>query len=102
MTLKWEFLGKQQLWEGETPGKGYAYAPLVWRTPVPNGWLLMVVNSKSNDPQPTLSFYPDPDHQWNIATDPQAATLLRAASGPGFTDPSALLRASDSPPELEP
>jgi hypothetical protein len=101
VSLEWELVGKQQLWEQGTPGKGYAYAPLLWRTPVPGGWLLMTVNSKSSDPQPMVSFYPDPDHVWRIATDPQAQQLLRPANSPGFVDPALLLRASTFNPETE-
>ena len=96
--MQWELVGKQELWESGTPGKGHAYAPLVWRTPVPGGWLLMTVNSKSSDPQPTTSFYPDPDHVWSFRSDPQAEYLLRPAAGnPAITSSSnQLLRAAQA------
>ena len=93
--MKWELVGKQELWESGTQGKGHAYAPVIWRTPVPGGWLLMTVNSKSSDPQPTTSFYPDPDHAWNFRADPQSEYLLRPAQGVISSAPENLLQPSD-------
>lgn len=77
--MKWEYLGVQELREG-SGGKGYVYAVGMWRTPVPGGWLLMSVNTRSRDPQPNQSFYPDPDHLWTGQTPEEADYLLRASS----------------------
>lgn len=94
--MKWEQVGMQELWESGIPGRGYAYEIWLWRTPVPGGWLLMAVNKKSNGPDPTVSFYPDPEHRWNPAHDPQADYLLRPAQGsvPADSEPAALPGAS--------
>jgi len=92
--MRWEFLGKQELQESVTPGKGYVYTLSMWRTPVPGGWLIMTVNNKSNDPQPVLSFYPDADHIWKGNAPPEAGYLLRPASGGAITAPDTLLRPS--------
>lgn len=89
--MRWEFLGKQELRDSIQPGKGHVYAPNLWRTPVPGGWLVMTVNSKSNDPQPVLTFYPDANHLWQVTDDPQAATLLRPARGAMIPGSSELL-----------
>lgn len=95
--MKWEFIGKEELKEADTTGKGYKYIVSMWRTPVPGGWLIQTINAKSNDPQPMTSFYPDPSHSWSFVIDPQSQYLLRAA---GPTHPSAaaeqLLRASNA------
>ncbi|HZT42047.1 MAG TPA: hypothetical protein VFA07_07645 [Chthonomonadaceae bacterium] len=88
--MKWEQVGRQALWETGIPGKGYAYQVWLWRSPVPGGWLLMAVNAKSNGPDPTVSFYPNPEHRWTLEYDPQADYLLRPAS----SDPAALPDAS--------
>jgi hypothetical protein len=90
--MKWEFLGKQELRDSDIPGKGYTYAPALWRTPVPGGWLLMTLNSKSNDPQPMLSFYPDADHLWTGKNPPEAGYLLRPASADSAPSTEHLLR----------
>jgi hypothetical protein len=98
--MKWELLGKQELRDSDVPGKGYVYTPLMWRTPVPGGWLLMTVNSKSNDPQPTVSFYPDADHLWTGRTPPEAEYLLRPAGPDSSPSGEHLLRpASEENPE---
>lgn len=106
MALKWEFLGNQELWEGDGKGKGYAYQLRLWRTPVPGGWLLMAVNGKSSSPDPVMSFYPDPRHAWTGRSDPQAEILLRPAS-PGLLPTGAdyLLRAAtpeEETPQMPP
>lgn len=82
--MKWEFLDVQELREGSDSGKGHVYKLALWRTPVPGGWLLMALNTKSNDPQPIQSFYPDPEHLWTGRTPREAHFLLRAA-GPAAT-----------------
>lgn len=103
--MQWEFLGKQELRDSATPGKGYTYQAAMWRTPVPGGWLLMTVNSKSNDPQPLVSFYPDPAHVWPGNPPPEADYLLRPASGSASASPAQLLRPaseeSSEPKRLE-
>ncbi len=104
--MQWEFLGVQELRESSVPGKGYVYAPSMWRTPVPGGWLVMTLNSKSNDPQPMLSFYPDANHVWKGNAPPEASYLLRPASGGKLTASEELLRPSldegSEPKSLEP
>ena len=78
-------------------GKGHIYTVGMWRTPVPGGWLLMSVNTRSSDPQPIQSFYPDPDPIWTGKTPVEAGCLLRAAGAGGSPTTHALLRASDDP-----
>ncbi len=98
--MQWEFLGKQELQESNNSGKGYTYVASMWRTPVPGGWLLMTLNSKSNDPQPLLSFYPDADHLWQGNAPPEANYLLRPARGSLAASQEQLLRpASDEDSE---
>lgn len=103
--MVWEFLGKQELVSSESPHRGHVYAPLLWRTPVPGGWLLMALNSKTNDPQPTVSFYPDADHVWVGKEPPEAAYLLRPAGAGTPTPSETLLRPaqeeSSEPKRLE-
>lgn len=77
--MKWEFLGVQELRE-ESARKGHVYTISMWRTPVPGGWLVMSANTRSLDPQPIQSFYPDPDHLWTGKTPEEADYLLRASS----------------------
>lgn len=77
--MQWEFLGVQQMQERNASGKGYVYALSMWRTPVPGGWLIMTLNSRSNSPQPTQSFYPDAQHLWTGKTPAEANYLLRPA-----------------------
>ncbi len=77
--MQWEFLGTQELQESSAARKGHVYVLSMWRTPVPGGWLLMTLNSRSNDPQPVQSFYPDAQHLWTGKTPAEAGYLLRAA-----------------------
>ncbi len=76
--MKWESINRQELKE---PNSRHLYLVMMWRTPVPGGWLIMCVNERSNDPQPNVSFYPDPSHLWNPASDPDRDTLLRPSDG---------------------
>ena len=79
--MTWEFIGKQELGGWMTPKKkGYTYPVGMWRTPVPGGWLLMTMKAMGMDPQPTTSFYPDPDHIWQPNESQDAARLLRPVS----------------------
>jgi hypothetical protein len=94
--MKWEFLGVQGLREGYGE-KGHVYSVGMWRTPVPGGWLLMSINTRSNDPQPVQTFYPDPNHLWTGKTPVEADYLLRAAGPTAALSAEALLRASDDP-----
>ena len=94
--MKWEFLGVQELREG-TAGKGYVYTVAMWRLAVPGGWLLISVNTRSSDPQPIQSFYPDPDHVWPGKTPAEADFLLRPAGADTSPSTQALLRASNDP-----
>lgn len=79
--MQWEYLGKQNIREGADGEKGFLYHILIWRTPVPGGWLIMSLNSRSNDPQPNTGFYPDPAHIWKGNAPPEADFLLRPANG---------------------
>jgi hypothetical protein len=98
MHLKWEFLGKQEHSDREEGKRGgHIYLSLLWRTPVPGGWLLMTLNARSSDPIPMVSFYPDPDHHWTTVSDPQADYLLRPAAGGAETASRHLLRPGQSP-----
>jgi hypothetical protein len=77
--MKWEFLGKQDLLEAPQGMRGHTYLASMWRTPVPGGWLLMTLNTRSNGPDMVTSFYPDPNHVWNPSAPPESSYLLRAA-----------------------
>src|SRR5258708_4321519 len=92
--MKWEFLDRQELREGRDPAKGHVYVASMWRTPVPGGWLVMTINSRSNDPQPVTNFYPDPEHAWQPVAPAEAAYLLRPAEGNEMIPPERLLRAA--------
>jgi hypothetical protein len=94
--MKWEFLGVQSPQEGYG-GKGHIYSIAMWRTPVPGGWLLLSLNTRTNNPQPVQSFYPDPNHLWTGQTPAEANYLLRGAGPDGALSSEALLRASDDP-----
>lgn len=98
--MQWEFLGKQELKEAMPGTKGHLYLCSLWRTPVPGGWLVMTINSRSSDPQPMQNFYPDPEHLWTGKTPMEAAYLLRAVDVPPV-DESNLLRAGVKPPQIE-
>jgi hypothetical protein len=92
--MDWEFVGKQSLQEVYERGKGHTYHTALWRAPVPGGWLLMALNSRTNDPQPVISFYPDPDHAWNPIEPAESANLLRPAAGTHSPLPESLLRST--------
>jgi hypothetical protein len=91
--MQWEYIGKQEL---KSPGKmmwgGYIYQTQMWRTPVPGGWLLMALNSRSNSPDPVISFYPDDEHVWKPSERPQEEYLLRASVGAAIEPANELLR----------
>ena len=89
--MQWEFLGIQELRESHTANKGHVYALSMWRTPVQGGWLLMTINSRSNNPQPVQSFYPDPQHLWTGKTPAEANYLLRPAGAGALPAPDMLL-----------
>ncbi len=100
--MEWEAIGKQEL---KTPGRrgfgSYTYQVQMWRSPVPGGWLIMALNSRSNSPDPVTSFYPDPEHHWQITQDPVANYLLRATQASAIEDPNLLLRGSDGDDEIK-
>ena len=90
--MNWEFLGKQSLQETYERGKGHTYHTALWRAPVPGGWLLMALNSRTSDPQPVISFYPDAGHLWNPIQPAESSHLLRPAEGDAKSLPESLLR----------
>ena len=91
--MKWQFLGPQELAETGLP-RGHIYRVNLWRTPVPGGWLVAALNSRSQAPEPVISFYPDPDHLWTGVHDASADMLLRPAAGAAeITPPEELVRA---------
>lgn len=90
--MQWEFLGVQELQETFERGKGHTYRSALWRSKVPGGWLLMTLNSRTNDPQPVISYYPDPEHAWSPIEPPESARLLRPSAGRGESLPESLLR----------
>lgn len=97
--MQWEFLGRQDLFDG-SDRRGYTYAASMWRTAVPGGWLVMTLNSRSSDPQPILTFYPDGEHRWNGVTPPEAEYLLRPA-GAVSASAEGLLRPAPNTPETK-
>jgi hypothetical protein len=92
--MHWEFLGKQELQNSESGGKGHVYSVSMWRSPVPSGWLLMTVNNRSSDPQPIVSFYPDADHVWKGNEPAEANYLLRPADAGEIESSDQLLRSA--------
>ncbi|MDE2126159.1 MAG: hypothetical protein KGJ62_06180 [Armatimonadetes bacterium] len=95
--MKWQFLGPQDLVETGLP-RAHTYRLNVWRSPVPGGWLVAALNSRSTAPQPVISFYPDPDHLWTGAHDASSDMLLRPAAGAAATSqPEELVRAASRP-----
>ncbi len=90
MSIKWEFLGKQELEEWKES------ALRIWRTSVPGGWLMLTYFGCTG----TQSFYPDPDHIWTGSTTDGADYLLRPAQIEVGTPANQLLRA-DSENERE-
>ncbi|HZH98677.1 MAG TPA: hypothetical protein VEX38_06870 [Fimbriimonadaceae bacterium] len=57
----------------------------VYRAMVPGGWLISLFWSASHCGGPTVTFYPDPNHEWDGSTldwaEPEATASGRAASG---------------------
>ena len=90
--MQWEFLGKQDLHETFERGKGHTYKTALWRAPVPGGWLLMALNSRTSDPTPVISYFPDPDHLWNQIEPAESDNHLRPAVGNATSHPESLLR----------
>ena len=80
--MEWEELGIQEL---HHTGKGGLFggdtkmAILMWRTPVPGGWLILTQTSGGTSFDTTTTFYPDPDHIWDPKSKNEASYLLRAA-----------------------
>ncbi len=93
--MNWEYMGTQEL---STTPRGYTYRTNMWRSPVPGGWLLMALNSRSNSPDPVISFYPDAEHEWKPGVPHEASYLLRAA-GATEIEPSANMRAIEAADE---
>ena len=93
--MQWEHIGCQEL---KTPGRGYVYLAEMWRTPVPGGWLLMSLNSKSNSPDPEISIYKDVTHLLKPNVPPEASYLLRAVdeTAIGGSDEVLLLEAGEA------
>ena len=92
--MNWEYLETQMLTNGEGR-RAYTYQAPLWRTPVPGGWLLMTVNSRTSDPQPSIAFYPDPEHIWVGKAPAEASYLLRPAGNPNEIGSERLLRPSE-------
>ena len=69
VALTWEYIGEQKL---PHPGGGFLsdadYTALLWRAPVPGGWLVMskydAVKYDAGGTSTGLTFYPDPEHLW--------------------------------------
>ena len=93
--MKWEFLGTQELRESHLSNKGHVYMVSLWRTPVPGGWLVMTINNRSSDPQPTHSFYPDAEHLWPGNPPLEATYLLRPAGAGALPSDEMLLLPSE-------
>ncbi len=64
--MQWQFISTVELHDAEPGKRGHIYHAPLWRTQVPGGWLVMTVNGRSTDPQPSLTFLPDPEHQWHV------------------------------------
>jgi hypothetical protein len=58
----------------------------------------MALNSRSNSPDPVVSFYPDQDHVWKPGEPAEAEFLLRAAAS-GEIAPGEQLRAIEAAEE---
>lgn len=93
--MQWEFVGRQELKSPDRTIMGqYVYETFLWRTLVPGGWLLMALNSRSNSPDPIVSFYPDPTHSWRPNAPPESGYLLRATTSADAEASGELLRAN--------
>ncbi|MEP6754973.1 MAG: hypothetical protein ABJA67_05690 [Chthonomonadales bacterium] len=92
--MNWEYLATQALIEGDGR-RSHTYQAPMWRTPVPGGWLVMTVNARTSDPQPSVTFLPDSNHEWVGRAPAEASYLLRPAGNPQIEDTDKLLRPSD-------
>ena len=92
--MNWEFLETQFLTEGDGR-RAHTYQAPLWRTPVPGGWFVMTVNARTSDPQPSITFYPDPEHVWVGNAPLEANYLLRPAGNPQETASEKLLRPAE-------
>lgn len=75
--MKWEYIGSQDL--PHRKGKPLFLHPEIWRSRVPGGWMILTITAGDVKAH---SFYPDPDHIWEIdeeKMDKAASTLLRPA-----------------------
>lgn len=64
MGIEWEYLGDQAL----PPGKIAPQHVETWRTPVPGGWLVLVIQKSGQISGLSTTFYPDPQHEWDGST----------------------------------
>jgi hypothetical protein len=67
MGIDWEYLGEQPL----PPGTVAPWKVQTWRSPVPGGWLVLVINY-TPDKSTGVTFYPDAAHGWNGHSLPMA------------------------------
>ena len=72
--MEWEDLGYQKATSTKFMGKEIPVGVEMYRTPVPGGWLILIISSSSS-----VSFYPDPEHKWDPHGKYEASYLLRAA-----------------------
>ncbi len=89
MAMQWEYLGKQELATTQPPGIFSTGQALIWRTPVPGGWLIITQLGSGG----CQSFYPDANHIWTGDTSKimESDYLLRPAEMGEGTPPNELL-----------
>ncbi len=61
MGIEWEYLGQQAL----PPGNVFPQHVETWRTAVPGGWLVLVIQKGAQANGLSTTFYPDPQHEWD-------------------------------------
>ena len=66
--MNWEYLGKESL----PPGTIFPKTVETWRAKVPGGWLVLTTMPTTNETTHSMAFYPDPTHEWDGGTSPNA------------------------------
>ncbi len=61
--MNWEYLGKESL----PPGTFMPKTVETWRAQVPGGWIILTVMPTTDGPATGTTFYPDPQHEWEVA-----------------------------------
>lgn len=60
--MNWEYPGEKAL----PPGKFSPLTVETWRAQVPGGWIILTVMPTTDGPATGTTFYPDPQHEWEV------------------------------------